>query len=170
MKSSSLGTQLRHILDLLDGAVQSAYQDAGLSYRPRYTPVLRQLLQHEPLTVGQIAAGARITQPAATQTIELMIKDRLVRVTSGREDGRKRLISLTDRGRKIVPEVQRCWQATAIAHQDLEGELGFSLSDVLDRVLSALDRKSYAQRIGEARAQLQDNASRNGRSTQKEVK
>lgn len=165
-----MGTQLRHILDLLDGAVQSAYKDAGLVYRPRYTPVLRQLLQREPLTVGEIAAGARLTQPAATQTIELMIKDRLVRATHGREDGRKRLIALTDRGRKIVPDVQRCWQATAMAHQDLEAELGFSLSDVLDRALEALDRKSYAQRIGEARAQLQNNPSRNGRFAQKEAK
>ena len=29
-----LGTQLRHLIELLDGAVQQAYADAGLDYRP----------------------------------------------------------------------------------------------------------------------------------------
>ena len=35
-----LGTQLRHLIELLDGAVQQAYVDAGLNYRPRYSDTL----------------------------------------------------------------------------------------------------------------------------------
>ena len=37
MKSTQ-GTQLRHLIELLDGAVGAAYEAAGLDYRPRYTP------------------------------------------------------------------------------------------------------------------------------------
>ena len=73
-----LGTQLRHLLELLDGAVQAAYVEAGIATRPRYTPVFKALAEEEPCTLGQIASAAGITQPAATQTIALMVKDGLV--------------------------------------------------------------------------------------------
>ena len=42
-----LGTQLRHLLELLDGAVEEAYALAGMRYRPRYTPVMRALIAQE---------------------------------------------------------------------------------------------------------------------------
>jgi hypothetical protein len=39
-----LGTQLRQVLELLDGAVAEVYQDLGMpGFRPRYTPILRVL-------------------------------------------------------------------------------------------------------------------------------
>ena len=81
-----LGTQLSHLLDLLDSAVQAGYSQAGLSMRPRYTPVLRALIECEPSTINQIAGAAGISQPLATQTIALMVKDGLVSSTPGKQD------------------------------------------------------------------------------------
>ena len=34
-----LGTQLRYLIEVLDGDVAQTYADAGLDYRPRYTPL-----------------------------------------------------------------------------------------------------------------------------------
>lgn len=159
----TLGTQLRHLVDLLDGAVSAAYQDAGLIYRPRYTPVVRALMDHEPLTVGQVAEIAGITQPAATQTVALMIKQGILCAESGREDGRKKLIRLTAKGRGMLPKLRVCWQATAMAASSLDAELPIPLSLALDSAVNALTLKSYGTRIREARAMLTENASRAGR-------
>ena len=148
------GTQLRHLIELLDGAVSAAYDHAGLNYRPRYTPVMRSLLAKEPATLGFIAEAAGITQPAATQTIALMRKDGLVSVEAGVADGRQKLIRLTAEGRALIPALQRCWQATALASAALEAELPYSLSQVLASTIAALADKSFDQRIAEARAQL----------------
>jgi len=71
-----LGTQLRHLIELLDGAVQQAYVDAGLDYRPRYTPVMRVLAQQQSATIGQLAELAGITQPAVTQQAITMLEQR----------------------------------------------------------------------------------------------
>lgn len=148
------GTQLRHLIELLDGAVSAAYDHAGLKYRPRYTPVMRSLMASEPATLGFIAEAAGITQPAATQTIALMRKDGLVSVEAGLEDGRQKLIRLTAQGRALIPALQRCWQATAQASAALEAELPHSLSAVLESTIAALAAKSFDQRIAEARARL----------------
>ncbi|QYF94608.1 MarR family transcriptional regulator [Massilia sp. PAMC28688] len=152
---ATLGTQLRHLIELLDGAVGAAYEEAGLHYRPRYTPVMRALIGGEPATVGGIAETAGITQPAATQTVALMIKDGLVAVEPSPHDARQKLIRLTQQGRELVPALQTCWRATALAAESLDADLPFPLGEVLADAIDALRAKSFGERIREARTHLQ---------------
>jgi DNA-binding MarR family transcriptional regulator len=145
----TLGTQLRHLIELLDGAVARKYADLGISYRPRYTPVLRALIAGKPRTVGEIATAAGITQPAATQTVSLMIKHKLIEEASS-DDGRKKLLQLTKHGVSLLPQLQQAWVATARAAASLDEELPAPLSEVLGAALKALAQKSFEERIREA--------------------
>src|ERR671910_409399 len=91
-----LGTLLRHLVELLDGAVEQAYLRAELAYRPRYTPVMRALLALGPASIRRISLQARTTHSATSQTIAQMAKDGLVQSRPG-EDARERIIALTPR-------------------------------------------------------------------------
>lgn len=155
MKASTkagLGTQLRHLIELLDGAVEEAYVEAGLFYRPRYTPVMRALVQREPLAIGEIAARAGITQPAATQTVALMAKEGLLVVEAGARDARQKMVRLSERGREMLPRIQACWEATKAAADGLDADLPYPLSQVLEEAIRALDANSFGARIRAARA------------------
>lgn len=149
----TLGTQLRHLLELLDGAVAQSYRDAGLSYRPRYTPVVRVLIDRESATISEIAEAAHITQPAATQTIALMIKEGLVSAEQGAQDGRQRLIRLTDAAHELLPRIQACWQATATAAAHFDAELALPLSRAVAEAIANLEAKPFSERIALARTQ-----------------
>jgi MarR family transcriptional regulator, organic hydroperoxide resistance regulator len=155
-----LGTQLRHLIDLLDGAVSKAYADAGLEYRPRYTPIIKALLEREPITVGEIAHAAGITQPAATQTVGLMVKAGIVTSRTTPGDGRQRLIRMTRRGRELVPRLKVCWQAVEVAANSLETDMRFPLSEILECAIRALDKQSFGTRIREARLEMADRTER----------
>lgn len=145
-----LGTQLRHLIELLDGAVEQSYLDAGLPYRPRYTPVMRALIAHEPLTIGEIAARAGITQPAATQTVALMIKEGLLVASAGKLDGRQKMVKLSEAGRAMLPRLEACWKATAAAAASLDAQLPYPLSEALANAIDALDKESFGERIRKA--------------------
>ncbi len=145
-----LGTQLRHLIELLDGAVEQAYVDAGLDYRPRYTPVMRVLAQQESTTVGQLAELAGITQPAATQTVALMKKEGLLLVVASDEDGRQRVVRLSPKGKALLPHLQACWQATRQAADSLDAEMEFPLSACLAKAIAVLGQRSFGDRIREA--------------------
>ncbi|RDD80398.1 MarR family transcriptional regulator [Dyella tabacisoli] len=149
-----LGTQLRHLVELLDGAVEEAYVLAGQRYRPRFTPVMRALLVCEPSTIGQIAEAAKITQPAATQTVALMIKEGLLASEPGPVDGRQRLIRLSASGRAMLPRLRECWKVTQLAAESLDASLPRPLSQSLDEAIAALEVESFAKRIAKARTQL----------------
>ena len=151
-----LGTQLRHLIELLDGAVEQSYLDAGLTYRPRYTPVMKALLQREPLTIGEIAIQAGITQPAATQTVALMVKEGLLTAAAGKLDGRQKVIKLSKNGRALLGQIQQCWQATAAAADNLDAQLPYPLSTVLAQAIAALEQQPFGARIRAARAAQSD--------------
>lgn len=148
-----LGTQLRHLIDLLDGDVAQQYKDVGLDYRPRYTPIVRALTQLDTASIGQIAEAAGITQPAATQTVNLMKKDGLVTVEPG-ADGRQRMVRLSAQGKELMPVLESCWTATKAAADDLDAQLAVPLSKILNEAILALHEKPFGARISEARARL----------------
>lgn len=152
MNKPGLGTQLRHLLELLDGAVSAAYEEAGLDYRPRYTPVMRALMAESPCTVGRVAELAGMTQPAATQTIALMLKAGIVEPAPAGSDGRQKLVRLSAQGKRLVPKLERCWQATNAAARGLDEELAHPLSELLAQAIEALEGQSFSQRIRAHRA------------------
>jgi len=145
---TGLGTQLRHLIELLDDGVSAANDYPGMNYRPRYTPIVRALADGQALTIGQLAEAAGITQPAATQTVAVMVKDDLVDVTAGPLDARQRVVALSARGRALLPQLQRAWQATERAAAGLDADSG--LSTAVAAALAALARESFAERIADA--------------------
>jgi DNA-binding MarR family transcriptional regulator len=141
-----LGTLLRHLIELLDGEVQQVYERSGLQYRPRYTPIVRALAENGPSSIRAIAARAQITHSAASQTLARMVQDGLVRFSRG-GDGRERIVTATERLREMLPALERSWSATAAAADELDGELSVPLSKVVREAITALQRKSFGERI-----------------------
>jgi DNA-binding MarR family transcriptional regulator len=149
----TLGTLLRHLTELLDGAVEETYKHSGLDYRPRYTTVMRACSELGPASIRAISLHAGITHSAVSQTVSEMAKRDLVRRAPG-SDGRERLISLTARGRALLPALRRHWAATNRAARELDDELPQPLSGVLRAAIEALDRRPFRQRIDEAAAAI----------------
>lgn len=143
---STLGTLLRHLIEKLDGAVEQSYAHVGLDYRPRYTPVVRALIDSGPASIRAISRSASITHSAVSQTVAQMMERGLVRFESG-GDARERIVALTPAAKSMIPALQQCWQTTNAAADMLETELSMPLSDLLREAIDALDRIPFAERI-----------------------
>src|ERR1022692_5188824 len=94
---SGFGTQLRHVLELLDGDVARFDADLGLGdYRPRFSPVVRALVALGPSSIRDHARAISVTHSAASQTVAQMARRGLVTLQTG-ADARQRIVSLTAR-------------------------------------------------------------------------
>ena len=133
--------------DLLDGAVSAAYDEAGLDFRPRYTPVMRALGAELPCSVGRSAELAGVSQPSATQTMGLMQTAGLVEAMPAAADGRRKLVRLSAPGWQMLHKLERCWNARAAAAQGLDHELACPLSELLAQAVAALEERSFPVRI-----------------------
>ncbi len=142
-----LGTQLRHLVELLDGAVAEAYRREGIHYRPRYFPVMQALTAYGPLSVTEIGQAAGITQPAATQTVALMVRDGLLASNQSEADSRQKVIKITSQGEDLLPRLQACWDAVTAAARSLDSDLPLPISEFLDLAIEALAHNSFDSRI-----------------------
>ena len=58
MTLTGLGTQLRHVLDLMDGDIATVLADLGVAgYRPRFSPVVRALVALGPVPIRELASA-----------------------------------------------------------------------------------------------------------------
>ena len=140
-----LGSKLRQLITRLDGDVQQLYGELRVSFRPRFYPVVRLLLQ-ESQNVNSITAQVGVSQPAITQTLGEMKKVGLITTKSGR-DRRNQIIRLTSKGQSLAERLQPVWSATHRAAAGLDADLTARLSAVVDEALAALDKNSFRDRI-----------------------
>lgn len=150
LQHATLGTLLRALLDQLDPAVEQAYRDLQLDYRPRYTPVLRTLMAQGPCRIKDLASACGLSHSALSQTVAAMVRDGWLHASSG-DDGRERILQLSPRAQRAMPALQAQWQATAVAARSLDADVGQPLEQVLRDALAALAQRPFAQRLQDAR-------------------
>ncbi|GAA3469484.1 MarR family transcriptional regulator [Nonomuraea roseola] len=155
MESSELlGTRLRLLLDLLDDGVTALYPSLGLEgFRPRFTPILRQLAAEGPASIRDLARAIGVTHSAASQTVAQMAKEELVTLSPG-ADARQRIVRPTSRAEALLPALDREWAATSAAAAELDAELPYPLSRLVDEALEALSRRPMRDRISESARHL----------------
>lgn len=142
-----LGTLLRHLIELLDGDVERAYEELGLDYRPRFTPVVRALMESEPRSIRDIAGHCGLTHSAVSQTVAEMKRAGLVSLVWDKADGRARRARLTARCRELLPRLQQQWAATDSAADALDQELSSPLRSAVTEAIAALEKQPFRARI-----------------------
>lgn len=140
------GVLLRRLIEHLDGAVEQLYVHAGLDYRPRYTPIVRALLNDGPTTLRGLSTRTGVTHSAISQTVAQMAARGWVALEPG-TDARERIVALTPFALERLPLLERCWAATDVASRSLDEDIGQPLAEVLVEALDALQRKPLADRL-----------------------
>nr|WP_294971716.1 MarR family transcriptional regulator [uncultured Pseudomonas sp.] len=140
-----LGELLRYVSELVELGAEERYQQMGLNYRARYTPVLR-AIRSGAQTVTEITARTHLTQGAISQTVGQMEADGVISRQRG-DDGRKSVIQLTPAGKRLVSTLNSHWAATFEAIEQLENEIGHPLRRVLEDTAKALERQGFSQRL-----------------------
>lgn len=140
---------MRHVHELMDNAIADVYAGVGLpEYRPRYSPVVRTLVEQGPMAIRDLAKAIGVTHSAASQTVIQMRRDGFVTMEKG-ADARHRIAHLTDKSRAALPLIEAEWQATARAMRELDAELPVPLEEMLGAMLRALGRRDFRARIGD---------------------
>jgi DNA-binding MarR family transcriptional regulator len=138
---------LRALLDGMDAAIAEVYARRGITgVRPRYSMGLIRLHHQGSMPVKELAAQVRVTHSAMSQTVTAMRRDGLVESAPG-ADARTREVTLTAQGRELVPFLEAEWRATEAAFTELEGELPYRMTTLIQDMGTALRRRSFADRI-----------------------
>ncbi|MEM1105857.1 MAG: MarR family transcriptional regulator [Pseudomonadota bacterium] len=144
--ADGLGSQLRRLLELLDGELEAVYREEHDFYVPRFTPVMKALAAGDALTIKEIAAYSCVSHSAASQTVSKLAGHGLVALACD-TDRRSRRVSLTRKGRDLLPWLSKRWAATQAAADGLDAELDHPLSGLLAQAIAHLEARPFSQRI-----------------------
>ncbi|WP_234361812.1 MarR family transcriptional regulator [Plantactinospora sp. BB1] len=153
---SSHWRPLWQMLNAMDQEIASLYDEAGISgLRTRFVGPLIQLSRHESMTIQELATAVEVTHSAMSQTAAAMRAAGFVDSAEG-GDGRTRRIRLSSRGREVLPLLEAEWRATEATVRELEAELPYPLSRVVEDINAALATRSFRQRLADNLAQALD--------------
>ncbi|PZG02720.1 MarR family transcriptional regulator [Micromonospora deserti] len=135
------------MLNAMDQDIASLYEEAGIAgLRTRFVGPLIQLARHGSMTIQELATTVEVTHSAMSQTAAAM---RAAGFADSAEssDGRTRRIQLSERGREVLPLLEAEWRATEATVRELEAEIPYALSQVVQDIHAALATRSFRQRL-----------------------
>ncbi|MGW6728337.1 MarR family winged helix-turn-helix transcriptional regulator [Nocardia sp. NPDC055029] len=102
-RGASLGYVVNHLARLMEQALRDRIASHGVV--PGQFAQLLALYEEEGVTQQQLCAKVRIDQSTMAHTLKRMERDGLIVRTADPADGRRALIHLTDRARRLRPEL-----------------------------------------------------------------
>lgn len=149
----ALGSRLRQTSDRLTQEAAKIYQLYGLDIEPRWFPVLYTLIQQDNQSVVQLAESIGHSQASVSQIIKEMQARGYVHVAKSANDGRKTMITLSEKAQQQAPLLQQ--QITDVAHvvDELLAQMQHDIWRALDELDYLLDQRGMLARTSQQRKQ-----------------
>ena len=149
----TLGTRLRRIGERMQSQTQRILDAHELPIQAAQFPFLAAIDRLGPITVGDVAEAVGVTQPGATRALAQLSEEGLVELTAGIEDQRRKSVTLTKHGKRIVEIGKRdVWPVIEAAVKDVCRKLSGSLLDQLAALEDGLGQESLDSRAATIRA------------------
>ncbi|MDX2907616.1 MULTISPECIES: MarR family winged helix-turn-helix transcriptional regulator [Streptomyces] len=138
---------LHKLLAAMDAEIEQVYVERGIEgVRPRFAYPLIRLAHTGPLTIRELAESLDRSHSAVSQTVAALRKEGLVTSEPG-PDARTRRIDLTERGRSLVPFLESEWRATHATVAELDAEIPYAMTAVVEELRRALERRPMRRRV-----------------------
>lgn len=144
----TLGSRLKRIGEQLQADTQRLLDGLEVPVQSSQYPLLAALDRLGPLPVGELAQSLGVTQPGVTRSVALLAELGLVEVIQSDGDQRRRMVSLTGNGQRLVDTAKRdVWprieNAVANLCKNLSGPLLDQLAAIEDGLAAIpLDRRT----------------------------
>lgn len=135
----TLGSRMKRIGERLQADTQRIMGEQGALLQAGQYPLLAAIDRSGPLTIGELAEAVGITQPGVTRAVAQLVELGLLEAEQAADDQRRRIISLSEKGRQLVETAKRdVWPQIESAVRDLCGDLSGPLLDQLGAIEDGL--------------------------------
>lgn len=106
-----LGSRLKRLSEYMMKETQVVYDYFGFDFDPYLFPTFKVIQHKEEVTNTEINQSLHTSQPATTQAINKLEKKGLIILKEHPSDKRKKLISLSEKGKKLTKDIQPLWKS-----------------------------------------------------------
>ena len=104
-----LGSRLKRLSEQMMKETQMVYNHFEIDFDPYLFPVFKIIDNCDAITNAEIGEKLQISQPAITQVVNKLIKKELVSITFDNKDKRKKIITISNNGNRLLSEIKPIW-------------------------------------------------------------
>ena len=145
--SLAFGSRLKRFSERLMRDVSRIYREQDIDFEARWFPVFYLLKLESKISITEIASALGMTHPAINQIAGEMSRAGLIVSTKDKKDERRRLLSLSARGKKLIKALEPLWQDVVDATHEILETADERFMASIDRMEKALDESELYDRI-----------------------
>ena len=147
MAELALASRLRRLSDAYWQGVTATYRQFGVDFDVRWATIFVLIARQGPVAVMEIADRLGISHPAVIQVINELEKRELVVSAKSEQDGRKRLLTLSEAGQTMLPQLQPLWDAFVVVNREMMARQTNNLLLSLSEMEAQLAQRSFYDRV-----------------------
>ena len=147
-----VGNRLERAVHLMNEQSGRLLSDEAIVLPPQSASCLLFIAENESASAADIAAALDLPHQLVAQRLNPLIERGLVARRADPQDGRRKILRLTRRGKTQFERLKAILRDTNAVYEDLNKELGVDLSALALRLIDSLDREPLEERILKRRA------------------
>ncbi|MDD5620674.1 MAG: bifunctional helix-turn-helix transcriptional regulator/GNAT family N-acetyltransferase [Proteiniphilum sp.] len=149
----AIGSRLRMLTDKVTNDAELIHKMYGMDIRAKWFPVLFVLSHGEAKTITAIAKEIGHSHPSVSNIVKEMVARRVVKETKDKSDGRRNLIVLSSKGRKMSEILIEECSDMAVAVDSILSVTRSNLWQAIEEWECLLSEKSLLDRVKEVKKQ-----------------
>ena len=141
----AISTRLQRLSEQIRKDGFLVYKENGINFEPKWFPVIYTLHLKPVLSVVELANEIGYTHPSTITLLKELEKEKLIRSKKDKHDERKRLLQLSEKGKKLVEQMQPVWGIIIAAITELTDTQN-NLMKAIVEVEQQLQQKSFFER------------------------
>ena len=134
----ALGTRLRRLSEKLTEDAAKIYTLYEVPLDPKWFPVFYVLSHKKEASITEIAQIIGHSHPSVSQIVKEMKKKGLAVSDKSAEDARVNVAKLSDKGKQLIPKIEKQYLDVTQAVEDLLSETQYDLWKAIEEVVSQL--------------------------------
>jgi DNA-binding MarR family transcriptional regulator len=141
----AIATRLQRLSDQLRKDGFQIYKSNQIDFEPKWFPVIYTLHFRPLLSVVELATEIGYSHPSTISLLKELEKEKIIRSKKDKQDERKRLILLTEKGKKLLEQMQPVWGVMVAALEELTAGSN-NLMKAIAEMEERLDELSFFER------------------------
>ena len=142
----ALGSRLKRLSDKLMSDALDVYKHMGQDIQPKWFTLMSLLYEKKSVSIVEASEFLGLTQPCISQFSKELIKKEWVMASPDKNDLRRKILSLTNKGKRRFKKMEPVRKAVRAAANSLCQEVEHDFYQAIKQFEKALTKKSLYQR------------------------
>lgn len=142
----AIAARLQRLADTIRRDGVQVYKDHGIEFEPKWFPIVYVLYEKGATSVVDLATEVGIAHPSVIQLVKELEAKKMVKSAPDKNDGRKRLLSLTPTAVTLVKKMQPVWKKIEAGAAELV-QKETKLMKAIEEAEVELKKENFYQRV-----------------------